>query len=325
MNKILVPSLGVFVTLTCCSTPAPMAIEPGSDAASDSGSSDTGTGLADGSIPAEAGSVDAGSTPPDASVSCAAVQAVTVANFAGSGVSADVVTPTGFNPSRDPTVVFSHGNKSEPSQYACWSELLAKLCIRTVSPMLTNTTSSEGDFVARQARWTEISAVYTGVRTDTPSTRIVFAGHSFGAYTTLLAAGADRRIGSETAGNCTASGCQALAAAGYVVISGQPAASARNPVPFWFAPTAFSALAPGRYVTFGSVDSSPNDVCLDDRPPMCRNDSYTSAAENTSDIVPDFRHIDFACGARWRTTHAKPAAMEALVGRVGVWVRSRTR
>jgi hypothetical protein len=225
-------------------------------------------------------------------------------------------------------VIFSHGNSpfmggntSPPSLYTCWSEVLAESCIRTVAPTLTN----GEDFAARRARWTELRAVYGAVRADTPPSRIVLGGHSFGAYVTLLAAGADSRMGTDNAGNCDEAGCAPLESAGYVVISGQPSQSAVGEPPFWFGPTAFQSLAAGRYVTFGSNDSSPNDPCLSETPPTCRNDSYAASPENVSDVVQGFGHLDFACGARWRMTHSDPEAMEALVRRVAAWTWLRTR
>src|SRR6185369_9500210 len=96
--------------------------------------------------------------------------------------------------------------------------------IRTISPYETNGTDTAG----RQARWTEVSSVYRALAQLQDPRHIFFAGHSFGAYMTSLAAGADSRVGSGDAGNCVGDECPVLPAQGYVILSGQPAQNALN-------------------------------------------------------------------------------------------------
>src|SRR6185503_21080111 len=104
-----------------------------------------------------------------------------------------------------------------------------------------------------QARWTEVSSVHRALSQLQDPRHIFFAGHSFGAYTSLLAAGADSRVASGQAGNCLTDECPALPAQGYVILSGQPAQNAVNAQPFWFGPSAFDRVALRRYVAYGTA------------------------------------------------------------------------
>ena len=194
----------------------------------------------------------------------------TIANWQDTGVTVDVFTPSGWS-AADPTVVFSHGDGASPIQYHCYREIWAEHGIRTISPYEANGTDTAG----RQARWTEVSSVHRALSQLQDARHIFFAGHSFGAYATLLAAGADSRVVSGQAGNCLGDECPALPAQGYVILSGQPAQNAVNLQPYWFGPSAFDRLAPRRYVAYGTADYSPLDACMASGTPACRGDSYT--------------------------------------------------
>jgi hypothetical protein len=247
----------------------------------------------------------------------------TIANWEATGVTVDVFTPSGWS-TADPTVVFSHGDTLSPSQYHCYRDIWAAHGIRTISPYETNGTDTAG----RQARWTEISSVHRALSELQDPRHIFFAGHSFGAYASLLAAGADSRLASGQAGNCPSDDCPALPAQGYVILSGQPAQNAVNAQPYWFGPSAFDHLAPRRYVAYGSADYSPLDACMASGTPACRGDSYTidgaQAAERGSELhVQDgFTHLTFVCGPNWRTTHSAAAAIQALGDDIARWIAS---
>jgi len=247
----------------------------------------------------------------------------TIANWQATGVTVDVFTPPGWS-AADPTVVFSHGDQLSPSTYHCYREIWAEHGIRTISPYETNGTDTAG----RQARWTEVSSVHGALSQLQDPRHIFFAGHSFGAYATLLAAGADSRLVGEQAGNCLGDECPALPAQGYVILSGQPAQNAVNPQPYWFEPSAFDRLAPRRYVAYGTADSSPLDACMASGTPACRGDSYTIDGTRAADLglelhVQDgFTHLMFVCGPNWRTTHTAPAAIQALGDDIARWIAS---
>jgi hypothetical protein len=247
----------------------------------------------------------------------------TIANWQGTGVTVDVFTPSGWSVA-DPTVVFSHGDGLSPTQYHCYREIWAEHGIRTISPYETDGTDTAG----RQARWTEVSSVHRALSQLQDPRHIFFAGHSFGAYTTLLAAGADSRLGSGQAGNCPSDECPALPAQGYVILSGQPAQNAVNPQPYWFGTSAFDHLAPRRYVAYGTADYSPLDACMASGSPACRGDSYTIDGTRAADLglelhVQDgFTHLMFLCGPNWRTTHTEPAAIQALGDDIARWIAS---
>jgi hypothetical protein len=247
----------------------------------------------------------------------------TIPNWQATGVTVDVFTPPGWS-AVDPTVIFSHGDGLSPSRYHCYRDIWAAHGIRTISPYETNGT----DLAGRQARWMEVSGVYGALSQLQDPRRIFFAGHSLGAYETLLAAGADSRIAAGQAGNCLDDECPALPAQGYVVLSGQPAQNAVNVPPYWFGPSAFGHLAPRRYVAYGSADYSPLDACMASGAPACRGDSYTidgaEAADRGSELhVQDgFAHLTFVCGPNWRTTHTAVAAIQALGDDIARWIAS---
>jgi hypothetical protein len=247
----------------------------------------------------------------------------TIANWQDTGVTVDVFTPPGWS-AVDPTVVFSHGDTLSPSTYHCYREIWAEHGIRTISPYETNGTDTAG----RQARWTEVSSVHRALSQLQNPRHIFFAGHSFGAYVTLLAAGADSRVASGHAGNCPSDECPVLPAQGYIILSGQPAQNAVNPQPYWFGLSAFDRLAPRRYVAYGSADNSPLDACMASGTPTCRGDSYTIDGARAADLglnlhVQDgFTHLMFTCGPNWRTTHAAPAAIQALGDDIAGWIAS---
>lgn len=136
----------------------------------------------------------------------------TVADWQATGVAVDVFTPPGWS-IEDPTVVFSHGDQTSPSQYHCYREIWAEHGIRTISPYEQNGSDNAG----RQARWSQIRKVYHALSELQEPRRLFFAGHSFGAYATLLAAGADSRTGNLNALNCHGDECPALPAQGYVI------------------------------------------------------------------------------------------------------------
>ncbi len=247
----------------------------------------------------------------------------TIPNWEATGVTVDVYTPSGWSAS-DPTVVFSHGDGLSPSPYHCYREVWAEHGIRTISPYQTNGTAVAG----RQARWAEILNVYVALSRLQEPRRIFFAGHSFGAYVTSLAAGADSNVAGGQAGNCAGDDCPALPAQGYIVLSGQPAQNAANAEPYWFGLSAFDDLAPRRYVAYGSADASPLDACMASGVPACRGDAYTIDGAHAADLglelrVQDgFAHLTFTCGPNWRLTHSQPAAMEALVDDIAEWIAS---
>lgn len=247
------------------------------------------------------------------------------ANWKGSGETALVVTPDDWS-AGGPTLIFSHGAGSTPESYACWPELLAARGIRTVMPVLASDITPAN----RARRFTTLQAVHKAVADEQGTRALFFAGHSFGAYATLLAAGADGRLDGIDPGNCTGASCPALPAAGYVVISGQPAQTASADPLFWFARNAFASLAAGRLVIYGSRDFSTTDPCLSASrgDPSCRGDSYAvdagqaAALGNRLIIADGFSHGAFACGLQWRD-RADSAALEALIGEVASFIISR--
>jgi pimeloyl-ACP methyl ester carboxylesterase len=263
-----------------------------------------------------------------------------VANFGGSNVLADVWVPTDFDALKSTTVIFSHGDKSSPNDNYCYGEILAAppYNLRVVMPNYGTTEDSE-NWQSRRDRWTRQKAIYDAAfaQSGNNPNRIVIAGYSFGGYAALLAAGANSELSSslsvlpttepnKQAGNCTAGVCAPLLAKGYVVVSAQPAQGSQNPIAnrFWFSDTAFQSFtaATRRYVTFGSVDTSPNDACMT-AGSTCRGDAYSiQPLGAVQDIVPDFNHINFACpGSNW-STNAKASKKRALVERIGTWIVS---
>ena len=232
-----------------------------------------------------------------------------------------------------PTLLFGHGNNLSPGSYHCYAQLLGERCIRTLMPRLWNT--DDGDlphlgWEARQLRWDDTVAVYDELTAQQDDDLVFIGGHSMGAYTTLLGAGAVSVIGEEQGGNCELDGdqieCETLDAAGYVIVSGWPAQSAQNDPPFWFDHAAFEDLLPSRFVAYGELDSSSGDPCLAETPPSCRGDSYwideTEADELNliHEMVTGFDHLDFACGANWETAHSDPDAIADFVEGLAHWI-----
>lgn len=247
-------------------------------------------------------------------------------DWRGSGQAALVVTPNGWQAS-NATVIFSHGAGSSPENYVCWPQLYADRNIRTILPYTPGAISPQ----TRASRFTVLQRIHRVAVQQQGSNRIVFGGHSFGAYATLLAAGADGRVTGVDPGNCSGTSCSPLAAAGYLVISGQPAQSAEATAPFWFPRSGFGALQGGRYVIYGSRDFSSTDPCLSAarNNPLCRSDSYTvdqasaTALGNRLRLVDGFDHGAFGCGAGWRS-RSDAAQLESLIIDTASFVRGRT-
>jgi hypothetical protein len=247
------------------------------------------------------------------------------ADWLGSGEEALVVTPDGWR-AGDPTLIFSHGAGSAPESYACWPERLAERGIRTVLPVLASDITPRN----RALRFASLRAIHGAIAAREGTRGLFFGGHSFGAYASLLAAGADGRLPGIDPGNCTPGGCAPLAAAGYVILSGQPAQSALDEPPFWFSHQAFAGLAPDRLVIHGSRDFSTTDTCLSASrgDPACRADSYrvdegaAQAQGNRLVVVEDFAHGDFACGPNWRTRE-DAATLQGVMDTVADFITTR--
>jgi len=255
-------------------------------------------------------------------------------DWLGTGVEVTELTPTEWDPDEHPTLLFSHANDLLPQSYVCYQYLLAERCVRTVMPRQWNTEDGELPHLgweARALRWESTLAVYDEL-TEQQNTDLIFiGGHSIGAYTTLLAAGADSFIGEQQAGNCEVDDdeveCEPLDAAGYVIISGWPAQRAAASPPFWFAHDAFADLGPSRFVAYGQLDASSGDPCLQETPPACRGDSYWIDAPAAADLnlrhvaLEGFDHLDFTCNGNWEEDHAFPEAIEEFVASLGDWIR----
>jgi pimeloyl-ACP methyl ester carboxylesterase len=251
----------------------------------------------------------------------------------GTGIEVAEIIPHGWDPATHPTLLFGHGNGFFPESYTCYGEILGRSCVRTVLPRQWNT--DDGDYPhlgweARELRWESTVAVYD-VLSEQQDTELIFVGgHSMGAYTALLAAGADSRIGEHQAGNCEVEDdettCEPLEAAGYVIVSGWPAQGAMDDPPFWFAEHAFAELRPDRFVAYGELDESSGDACLDETPPVCRADSYWIDADSADDLhlkhvmLPSFEHEDLACGPSWIQSHAFEHAIVGLVYELEDWI-----
>jgi pimeloyl-ACP methyl ester carboxylesterase len=290
------------------------------DVAPDAGITELDAGLS-----TDAGSASLGTSVP---VSCGASGRGTLqcfSNWRGSGIAAEVETPSGFDPATTPTVIFSHGANSSPRAYECYRQLWVERGIRTISPDLDDDITT-----GRAARWSSIKAIHAALLREQSANHVFFSGHSFGAYTTLLAAGADSRTASQDAGNCGGTTCEVLAAAGYVPVSAQPAQSALRASPSWFGRDAFRALAPHRLVIFGSVDYSVEDPCMSSSSatvPICRADSTvidssSSAADASYQVIAGFSHNNFACGQGW-PSRADVGLLRQVVGVMGDWILAR--
>ena len=235
------------------------------------------------------------------------------------------VTPDGWTPD-SPIVIFASALGGDIESYRCYAETWKTQGIRTLIPLMAGGMT----FEQRRSRWRQLNIIYEALRREPAGnwrrpaqavSKIVVAGHSFGAYIALLAAGADSTIGSEQAGNCDDADCRPLPAAGYVVLSGQPAQSAKAAPPVWFAPDAFRNLAPNRLVMYGSRDFVPTDPCMTEGhpdAPACRGDaaSGSTPAGATLKVIEGFTHSDFGCG--------DPARVRPVQLEIGTWILSVT-
>lgn len=259
-----------------------------------------------------------------------APQGTPTANWSATAQTVLDISPGNWTPS-SPTVIFAGGAGGEIEPYRCYAETWQAQGIRTVIPLMAGGIT----FEQRRSRWRQLNTIYEALlrqpagnwkRPPVRREKLVIAGHSFGAYVALLAAGADSRLGQEQAGNCAADGrCAALSAAGYLILSGQPAQNARANPPFWFRPDAFRALAPGRLVIYGSKDFVPTDPCMTETvvdSPSCRGDAHTAqpAASNRHSqlkVIEGFSHSDFGCTGV-RKEHAE--SLTNLQREIGEWI-----
>lgn len=255
-------------------------------------------------------------------------------DWLGTGIPVEELTPAGWDPARHPTLIFLHGDNTAPGQYHCYRELLASCCVRSLYPRQPTTARSELEGLGwdqRFIRWANLVAVYRRVVEQQAPDRVFVGGHSIGAYTAMLAAGARSELGGQGAGNCAGGRCRPLPAAGYISISGWPARGALSSKRFWFPAEAFDALAPNRYVAYGTRDTSRTDRCLTSRPPICRGDAFLvdrDRAEELNlrlDVVEGFEHFHFMCNEDWRESHQHPQKIQELVERLADWITQTTR
>jgi hypothetical protein len=264
-----------------------------------------------------------------AAIQAPAGQAPPAANWFATAQTVLDVAPDGWT-SSSPVVIFASAAGGEIEPYRCFAETWKAQGIRTVIPLMAGGIT----FEQRRSRWRQLNIVYEALRREargnwrrppSPAGKIVFAGHSFGAYVTLLAAGADSRVNGEQAGNCTDAGCSPLPAAGYVIISGQPAQNAKSEPLFWFARDAFRNLAPSRLVVFGTQDFVATDACMTAgavATPSCRGDAHTvNPQHSTLIVVPDFTHGDFSCVP----PEANRARLTAVQRQLGEWILKVTK
>ena len=127
-----------------------------------------------------------------------AAETVTIDVVEMNGVQVTRYTPRGWTV-RQPTIIFSSGAGVPDSEYACYGHLWAEQGLRTMMPTFVVDLSG---YLGRQQRWRQLSAVYAGVVARQDRRRVVLAGHSAGAYVTLLAAGADSRLRGYSLDNC---------------------------------------------------------------------------------------------------------------------------
>lgn len=247
----------------------------------------------------------------------------------GSGIEVDELVPDGWDPERHSTLIFLHGDNTAPDQYHCYRELLASCCVRSLYPRQPTSARSGMEPLGwdqRHVHWLNLAAIYFEVIRQQNKDRIFIGGHSIGAYTSMLAAGARSRVRRDRVGNCTRRSCRPLRAAGYISISGWPAQSSRARRPFWFAKRAFGRLQPNRYVAYGSLDTSRTDSCLHQTPPTCRGDAYEVDRERADelnlslDVIEGFEHKHFMCNDDWRESHEHPEQMRDFVERIGDWI-----
>lgn len=250
-------------------------------------------------------------------------------DWLGTGIGVEELIPGGWDPERHPTLIFLHGDNTAPGQYHCYRELLASCCVRSLYPRQPTTARCglEGlGWDQRFIRWTNLVTIYRRVVKQQDPDRVFIGGHSIGAYTAMLAAGARSEIDDQHAGNCPGGRCRPLPAAGYISISGWPARGSRSPEPFWFSADAFDALRPNRYVAYGTRDTSSTDRCLTLRPPGCRGDAFLADRDRAEalnlrlDVVGGFEHYHFMCNQDWRESHKRPRIIRAFVERLGDWI-----
>jgi len=250
-----------------------------------------------------------------------AAQQPATANWYATAQTVLDVVPDGWN-SRSPVVIFASARGGDFESYRCYAEAWKEQGIRTVIPLMAGGIT----FEQRRSRWRQLNIIYEALRREvagnwkrepSPADKIVFAGHSFGAYVALLAAGADSRLHGQQAGNCADGGCPPLPAAGYLIISGQPAQTAKSDPLFWFAKDALRNLASPRLVVYGTRDFVDTDACLTAgavEVPMCRGDAHTAKPEqSTLLVVPEFEHSNFGC-AQPEPARARLAVVQRQMG-----------
>ncbi|MEO1530354.1 MAG: alpha/beta hydrolase, partial [Planctomycetota bacterium] len=247
-------------------------------------------------------------------------------DWRGTGVEVLSLTPNDWTP-ESATLIFSHGAGSSPETYICWGDVPARNGIRVLMPYLDTGITTR----TRTSRYSDIAALHGEVSQEQSTDEIVFGGHSFGAYVTLLAASANGRLGNANPQNCSDTDCPTLSAAGYIMLSGQPAQSAQADPPFWFEEDAFENLAPGLTVVYGTEDYSQVDPCMApfSGTPTCRGDAFTASVDspearaNQEIVVPGFQHGNFSCGINWRD-RPTAATLSDLLDDIIVRVQTQT-
>lgn len=256
------------------------------------------------------------------------VQRSQVFDWEGTGVGVIAYTPKGWNVG-EPTVLFMPGGGIAPRAYGCYGKTWGQLGIRTLILELADGASRN----VRRERWRELVTVYGRLTAQQASRHVVIAGHSAGAYLTLIAAGANSRLGTWATNHCTTQGCTSLAAAGYVIISGQGAQSGEGDPPFWFARDAFRHLEPNRFVVYGTRDYAPGDPCIseENKAPTCRADAFTvdqdsgGAGQSVLRVVDGFTHNDFICHQSQLGALGQSERRRELTLEMGQWIRSVAR
>jgi pimeloyl-ACP methyl ester carboxylesterase len=266
---------------------------------------------------------------PPAACSLSADSLTTADDWRGTGLEVGELVPDGWDPRRHPTLIFLHGDNTAPDQYHCYRELLAPCCVRSIYPRQPNSAAGGIDALGwyhRYLRWSNLRLVYDLVTAEQDAELVFIGGHSIGAYTAMLAAGANSWILKEQAGNCTPRRCRPLPAAGYISISGWPARSRRARQPFWFSRKAFEQLEPNRYVAYGTHDTSTTGDCFYSTPPLCRGDAFEVDRKRADelnlrlDVLEKFEHSHFMCNENWRESHRYPQGIRDFVDRLGDWI-----
>ncbi|MBW2278518.1 MAG: hypothetical protein JRF63_13575, partial [Deltaproteobacteria bacterium] len=114
-------------------------------------------------------------------------------DWQGTGLEVEELIPEGWDPQRHPTLIFLHGDNTAPGQYHCYRELLASCCVRSIYPRQPNTARCEMEPLGwdqRFIRWSNLVLVYSKVVEQQDESMVIIGGHSIGAYTAMLAAGA---------------------------------------------------------------------------------------------------------------------------------------